>query len=88
MQHLLILLCSKNARPVMGHELHTIIICSAVTSLRDVPGLGTIQIYTCFSLHCLIYLSCNASASAQLTCVKVSGLELTPFIPHSDQCCP
>ena len=41
MQHLLILLRSKYARPVMGLELYTIIICSAVRSLRDFPGLGT-----------------------------------------------
>jgi hypothetical protein len=41
MQHLLILLCSKYARPVMGHDLYTIIICSSVRSIRDVARLGT-----------------------------------------------
>jgi len=73
----------------MGHELYTIIICSAVGSLWDVPGLGTSRYKsTRVSAFTVSFMSCNASASAQLTCVKVSGLQFTPFIPYSDQCCP
>jgi hypothetical protein len=73
--------------PFLGHELYSV---SAGVSghfgfsrIRHEP----IQIYTCFSLHVLIYLSYNASASAQLIPVRLFGLEFNHFIPHSDRCC-
>lgn len=89
MQHLLILLCSKYARPVTGHELHTTIICSAVRSLRDFPGLGTSRYKSTRVSACIVsFMSCNASASAQLRFLDYSlrflSLIRTSAVPKTD----